>query len=149
MSIKSTDTKSGFVREYDRLMLRSSFVSLFWAVIKERKRHGKFTLRSIADAIGRDKSTVSRWFSNDQPNWELDTISDLAWALDLNLEVTARARDTGTIFASTGPIAGSSDRSPLQAPAPSTINSPVPKYVVTENRSKSKVSPIEVLTRAA
>jgi transcriptional regulator with XRE-family HTH domain len=106
MPTKSTDPK--YVQKYDRLMLRSAFVSLFWAVISERRRQGKLKLQSIADALGINKSTVSRWFSSEQPNWEVDTISDIAGALNLEVEIYARDRATGKIFAPTGPV----DQSP-------------------------------------
>ena len=80
------------MREYDREMLRSTFVSIFWAAISERRKRAKFTLQSLADKLGVDKSVVSRWFSGDRPNWETDTIADIAGALDLDLEITARER---------------------------------------------------------
>lgn len=96
-------TESQRLKEYDRLMLRSAFVSLFWAAITERRRAGKFTLQSIADYVGTNKSAVSRWFSNDAPNWTVDTISDVAGALDLELKIEAVDRITGKVFASSGP----------------------------------------------
>jgi transcriptional regulator with XRE-family HTH domain len=77
------------------------YESLFWGVIRERRRSGKCTLEALADAIGRDKSAVSRWFSG-EPNWELDTISDIAGALDLDIRIEARERSTDKRFAPEG-----------------------------------------------
>jgi hypothetical protein len=102
MWIKRTKTKEQRLLEYDRAMLRSAFVSLFWAAVSERKRRGKYTLQMLADRLGTDKSGVSRWFSKDPPNWRIDTISDIANALDLDVELRATDRITGTIFASSG-----------------------------------------------
>jgi hypothetical protein len=81
--------------EYDRDMLRSAFVSIFWAAITERRKHRKFTLQSLADILGIGKWAVSRWFSGDPPNWTIDTISDVAGALNLDLKVEAIDRTTG------------------------------------------------------
>src|SRR4051812_39081850 len=88
--------------EFDRDMLRSSFVSIFWSVISERRKKGKFTLQSLADRLRIDKSCVSRWFSDDPPNWQSDTIADVARVLNVELIITARDRSTGQVFTSAG-----------------------------------------------
>ena len=91
--------------DYDRGMLRSAFVSLFWAANSDRRAQTKsFTLQSIADALHVDKSAVSRWFGG-QPNWTVNTIADLAHVLDLEIEITAKNRKTGTIYAPHGVVA--------------------------------------------
>jgi hypothetical protein len=102
MWIKKTKTKEQRLLEYDRAMLRSAFVSLFWAAISDRKRRGKYTLQMLADKLGTNKSSVSRWFSKDPPNWGIDTISDVASALQLDMEIRARDRITGAVFTSSG-----------------------------------------------
>lgn len=98
MSRKQTNPRLDRLWEYDRGMLRSAFVSLFWAVIKARS----LTLQWVAEKLGIDKSAVSRWFSGQHPNWTSDTIADLAHALDLEIEITARDRTTGIIYAPHG-----------------------------------------------
>jgi len=108
MPTKPTTTEAR-VREYERRMLRVAFVSLFWGVVRERRRSGKYTLQSLADAIGRDKSAVSRWFS-DEPNWELDTISDIANALDLDIRIEGYERSTGKRFTPEGLLPPSGSR---------------------------------------
>ncbi len=91
------------MRAYNRGMMRSAVVSLFWAAIADRKKRGGFTFQALAKALGRDKSAISRWFSADaQPNWSLDTIADIAEALNLDLQVTATDRVTGAVYGSTG-----------------------------------------------
>lgn len=97
--MKKTDPK--FVRAFDRAMLRSQFVSLFWGIIADRKKGGGFTLQALADALGKNKGEVSRWFSGD-PNWTLNTVANLAHALDVEIRVEAVDRATGTIFDATG-----------------------------------------------
>ena len=100
MSTKRNDPK--FELAYQRGWLRSSFVSLFWAVISERKKQpGGFTLLGLAKAIGSSKHEVSRWFNGD-PNWTLNTIANLAHALDVELIVQARDRSTGIIYTPAG-----------------------------------------------
>ena len=90
------------LRDFDREMLRTQFASLLWAAIQERKRIGRFTLQELATRIGVGKSQVSKWFSGKSHNWQLDTIADMAHALDLDFEIRARERTTGTIFTASG-----------------------------------------------
>ena len=93
MQTKNPNPDPELMKKYDRSMLRSAFASLFWAVIADRRKHG-FKLKELADRLGCDKSAVSRWFSNDPPNWQTDTISDLAHVLNLELRIEgARPRD--------------------------------------------------------
>ena len=104
MSIKSMDrAASRDVRAYDRAMLRAQFASLFWAAIMEKRKSGKFTLASLAKALGKNKGEVSRWFSGDAPNWTLGTIAEVAYALDLQIHVEARDRSTGIVLTASGP----------------------------------------------
>jgi len=94
------------MREYDRAMMRSAFVSLFWSVVSERRKRG-FKLQDLAKALSKDKSTVSRWFSGQpdaQPNWTLNTVSDIANALDLDLHIEAQDRITKVTYTPSGPV---------------------------------------------
>lgn len=105
--------------EYDRQMYRSALVTLFWKIISDRKRRsGGYKLQKLADDLSVNKSTVSRWFSSSLPNWEADTVADIASALDVEIEIRATDRSDGTIYSSTG-------RRP-QPPAAPTSTSPVP-----------------------
>jgi transcriptional regulator with XRE-family HTH domain len=90
------------LKEYDRLMLRSSFVSLFWSVIADLKKRRGYRLQELADQIGVDKSGVSRWFSGNNPNWTLNTVSDLANALNVDLRVQAVDRETQAVHTPQG-----------------------------------------------
>jgi hypothetical protein len=100
MSPTTTDPKR--LQNYRRQMLRSSFVSLFWSVIQHRRNTGKLQLQEVAHRLGRDKSVVSRWFSPDPPNWTLDTVADIAGALDVDLRIEAVERSTGLVFSPSG-----------------------------------------------
>lgn len=82
-------------------MLRSAFVSLFWGIIMERKKRGSFTLQSLAKILGTNKGEVSRWFNGD-PNWTINTIANLANALDVDIKIQATDRNTGAIFTPAG-----------------------------------------------
>jgi transcriptional regulator with XRE-family HTH domain len=98
---KPTLTKAQ-MKQYDRLMLRSSFESLLWTVIVDLKKRRGYRLQELADAIGVDKSGVSRWFSGNTPNWTLNTIADIANALNVDLRVEAVDRVTSTVYTSHG-----------------------------------------------
>jgi transcriptional regulator with XRE-family HTH domain len=99
MSTKKDDPR--FLRAYDRDMLRSAFVSLFWAVITERRKRGTYTLLQLAKALGANKAEVSRWFRG-QPNWTVGTIANIAGALDVDLKIEAVDRATGQVFTPAG-----------------------------------------------
>ena len=89
------------LRAYDRALFSESISSLFWGVIRERRKHGKFTNQSIADAAGVDKAKLSRDFSGAR-NLTTHTIVNYASALGVDLEIRARDRETGAIFTSRG-----------------------------------------------
>jgi antitoxin VapB len=91
------------LKEYDRQMLRASFVSLFWSVISDLKKRRGYKLQHLADKLGCDKSTISRWFAGNSPNWTLNTISDLAYALNVDLRIEAVDRETNTVHTPQGP----------------------------------------------
>lgn len=114
MWMQKGKSKSDILRQYDRAMLRSAFVSLFWNVMKIKK----ISQQKLADAIGVHKSAPSRWFSNERPNWEVDTIADIADVLDLTIEVRAIDRKTGVIYASYGVI----------KPIVKTATRPLPRF---------------------
>jgi hypothetical protein len=44
---------------------------------------------------------VSRWFKGD-PNWTVNTIANIANALNVDLEIKARDRKTGVIYTPSG-----------------------------------------------
>ncbi len=102
MSARKPALTKAQLEHYDRLMLRSALVSLFWGVIADRKMRRGYKLQELAQSIGMDKSGVSRWFSGSAPNWTLDTIADIANALNVVLRVEAVERDTGTVYTSKG-----------------------------------------------
>jgi len=121
--MKKTDPK--FVRAFDRAMLRSQFVSLFWSVIAARRKTHGFKMKSLADSLGKNKGEVSRWFSGD-PNWTVNTIASLAHALNVDLKVEAVDRETGEIFTAAGSIASgtqvkASGRSEIDTPESQVI----------------------------
>jgi hypothetical protein len=127
-------SRDALIKGFDREMLRSAFVSLFWAVIAYRKKHGGFSLKTLSDKIGVNKSAPSRWFAGERPNWTVNTIADISGALDLEIEIRARDRRTGMVFAphglviNPGPIQGT----PIY-PRPADISHPgnAPHYEKT------------------
>jgi transcriptional regulator with XRE-family HTH domain len=113
MWTKANYSKDEILKDYDRSMLRSAFVSLFWNVMKAKK----ISQQQLADEIGVHKSAPSRWFSGERPNWEVNTIADIASVLGLDVEVRAVDRSTGVVYSAYGPI-----RSATRAATKQTLN---------------------------
>jgi hypothetical protein len=88
-------------REFARISLRSEFQSLFWNIFSVRKRQTGFTFKALADALGINKSYVSRSFSS-PPNWQIDKLSDMAEALGVELIVEARDKNGQVIYSASG-----------------------------------------------
>ncbi|WP_032936115.1 helix-turn-helix transcriptional regulator [Mesorhizobium sp. WSM3626] len=137
MKKSKTISDQEFAQEFERGILRSAFVSTFWAVIQARKVETGFTLTQLADRLGINKSAISRWFSGTKPNWEISTIADIANALDVDVEVTVVDRHSNRRFGPAGEI-----RNPTRAPSTNRIcvtsrrvsdgNSPSTDVVVTQ-----------------
>jgi transcriptional regulator with XRE-family HTH domain len=104
MTMRDSKHSNKFLRDYKRSVLRSTFRSLFWAVFSHRKTAEGTNLKEVADRLNVDKSSVSRWFSGD-PNWEINTIADIAAALNVDIRVMAVDQRTGRRFAPFGEIA--------------------------------------------
>jgi transcriptional regulator with XRE-family HTH domain len=140
MSIKRRIHREKLIRAFDQEMLRSTFVSIFWSAICYKKAHGGFSLKQLADKIGVNKSSPSRWFSGTRPNWEVNTIADIAGALDLEFSIEARDRATGVVFTAQGvkpePQFGGSARAVKQEPQP-------PNQTTTEKPSDIDVQQIK------
>jgi len=97
------DDDGKMLKEIDREVYRTALVSLFWSIIQDRKAQpGGYRMQDLARELGIDKSQVSRWFS-DMPNWEANTVADIANALDVELRVEAYDRTTGKRYTSVGP----------------------------------------------
>lgn len=116
MSIKKRADK-GYARELARGMLKSAFASLFWAAITEKRTRGlRYPMQRLADGLGIHKSTVSRWFTSEGQNWELESVADIANELDLDLRIEAIERSTGTVITPSGVRARIVPQSPADPP---------------------------------
>jgi len=97
----TTTDNSELMRDYNREMFRSSVVTAFYAALQSKKHRAGYKAQQLADTLGIHKSSVSRWFSGDLPNWELNTVSDIATALNIDLHFSACDRDSGEVFENT------------------------------------------------
>jgi hypothetical protein len=120
MPTKKPRSRKDSLWAFDRGMLRGAFASLFWGVVSERRKKGILTMQGLAEALCLDKSAVSRWFG-DPPNWTLNTIADIAHALDLELEITARDRKTGIVYTPHGREDPAYASTPSDNPAPAMV----------------------------
>jgi hypothetical protein len=110
MPMKRSKSSPSIADRFDREMLRSAFVSLFWNIISFKRDREGFTFSMLAAKIGVNKSEPTRWFSGERPNWTVNTISDIATALDVEIDIRARDRKTGAAFAAHGMITEPSAR---------------------------------------
>ncbi len=131
MSMK-TNKKQTIAGEFDREMLKVAFSSLFWSIITFKKEKEGFSLKKLADELGVHKSMPSRWFSGAGPNWELNTIADIARSLNVEISVVATDKDSGVIFSPSG-----------------EVSDPRVRSVTTANNSVSisKEAPIRTISR--
>jgi len=102
MSANHSSEEQAALRDYDRDMLKSAFQSLIYGVYLHRKTSDGLTLTELAKRLGKNKSELSKWFNN-LPNWQLETLADLAAELEVELIVAAKDRKTGLVFTETGP----------------------------------------------
>jgi transcriptional regulator with XRE-family HTH domain len=86
------------LRQYDEQMFSSSIVGLFWNILS----HRGMTLTQLAELVGVNKSQTSRWFNDEKPNFESNSMVAIADALGVDLELYARDRKTGRRFAPYG-----------------------------------------------
>jgi transcriptional regulator with XRE-family HTH domain len=99
MPTRITKSQDGFARA----MLRAAITSLVWVVFSERRKKNGLTFAALAEALQVNKSAISRWF-NSSPNWTVNTIADLANALDVDIEIRARDRRSGAIYTPSGTL---------------------------------------------
>jgi hypothetical protein len=97
-------TSLSFDQTYEREMLRRGYLSLFWVAMSRKRAKERFTFSDLAARIRRGKSQVSRWFSAGDPNWELNTIADIAHSLGIRIEISAVDIATKEILTPAGPI---------------------------------------------
>jgi transcriptional regulator with XRE-family HTH domain len=79
-------------------MLRTALSSAFEGVLKNKRNHGSLTLQSVAEAMGKNKSEISRWFSRNPPNWQISTIAALADCLNVSVDFRLVDQATGEVF---------------------------------------------------
>jgi transcriptional regulator with XRE-family HTH domain len=100
MSTNKNDPK--FKRSFERGVLRAAFRSLFWAIVSERKKRAEgYTLSELAKDTSTSKHEVSRWFNGD-PNWTINTIANIADAMDVDIRIEAVDRKTAEVFTPAG-----------------------------------------------
>ena len=110
-------------RVLDRQMLRALFQSAFMSVIQTRKAREGYQLKQLAEDTQNLKSTVSRWFSSDPPNWQIDTMADIADALDLEVVLQLKDRKSGEVHTALG----ISSEAPAKADVFMTVMAGAPK----------------------
>lgn len=92
-----------FLREFSQQMLRSMVQSVFVSVFNGRRKKNKLTQSELAKKMGVNRSIISRDLAV-PPNWTVDKISDMAEALNVDIEIIARDRETGECHTARGVI---------------------------------------------
>jgi hypothetical protein len=83
-------------------VLETQVFGAFWLAIEARRKESGLTQSLLVERTGRDKTNISKLL--DKPrNWTLKTISDLAEALGVQVEVALKDKENSTrIFTPTG-----------------------------------------------
>jgi hypothetical protein len=130
-------------RQFERAALRAAFVSLFAFAFERRKSREDYKKQMLADGLGIDKSAISRWFSGAYPNWQIDSIADIADELGIEIQVCARERATGATITPHGVA-----EAPQEArPSPVSIG-PKPVFLMIQVGGQSKSMPVVVPSAA-
>lgn len=90
-----------FLREFRHVMLRTLVQSVFVSIFNDKKKKDGLSQSKLAEKMGVNRSVISRSLA-DPPNWTIDKISDMAEAMNVDLEVIARDRDTGICHTARG-----------------------------------------------
>lgn len=72
-------------RKFAAELMESAFFGAFLLAIEARKSEQALTRSELGKRMGREKTGISKLLSGPR-NWQVDTISDLAEALDVRLE---------------------------------------------------------------
>lgn len=92
-----------FLREFSQQMLRAMVQSVFVSVFNESKKREKLSQSGLAKRLGINRSVISRNLSS-PPNWTVDKISDMAEALNVDIEIIARDRVSGHCHTARGMV---------------------------------------------
>lgn len=80
-------TYSAYDRMYFADIFKSAVHSAFIAVIQYRKKHDGLTQKELSSRCGKDKTQISKLLS-EPANWQIKTVSDLAFSLDVDVNIT-------------------------------------------------------------
>jgi hypothetical protein len=90
------------MRSYYAGVFETQVFGAFSLALEYRKELEGVTQKSVADGIGKSEDNVSKLFSKPR-NWQLKTISDLCYALDLTFEfVLIDRHEPSRLFTATG-----------------------------------------------
>lgn len=101
-NLPSTESDNKYMRLYMADVLRARLFGAVRAAAEYRKDVEGLTRKEVADRMGRDDATVSRTFAA-PANWTIKTISDLCYALNLDMQFVLVDRlDKDRVFVDTG-----------------------------------------------
>ncbi len=106
---ESQRKKSLAYKEVAFRVLDASIFGAFLLAIEARRDEDSLTQTKLAELMGRDKANISKLLEGPQ-NWTVQTISDLAQALDLEVEFVLHDKHKpGRQFTPTGVVDQSDD----------------------------------------
>ena len=74
-------------------VLETEIFGAFWLAIEARREESGLTQTQLAERTGRDKTNISKLLDGPR-NWTLKTISDLAEALNVQVELVLKDRES-------------------------------------------------------
>lgn len=81
-----------FKKGFDRKVANLRSLAELMQAMERAREAGKLSKKAVADRMGRHPSAVSRLLCGEGPNPTLETIAELAEALDLSLSIEVKRR---------------------------------------------------------
>lgn len=121
-SLKTDPRRRSYVRLIGEIQR-----ALNGALEEEHAKRG-LTRKAIADILKKNKSVITRKFSG-EGNMTLETLADLAYALDRPVKISLPSRGAGNL------------ENNQHKPPPSPTTSPQPAFSLTERTSRVSAGP--------
>lgn len=131
-------------------VLEAQIFGAFWLAIEARRKEDGLTQNELSERTGRDKTNISKLLDGPR-NWTLKTISDLAEALNLQVEFSLKdKKKPERVFTPTGVTWESVTEIPaVTTQAVTAANTAMPSYYPFDQIIYITQTPLTALRRTA